>query len=367
MHVSTASAGQRKGAGGKVRDTESRSAITEDALMHSLKHTIEKTRETMAYFLIAGAGGYVGSKLAWRLLKQGHRVRGLVRDAETEAVQRLAAAGMVVWKGDVTRPETLIGVADGIDYVYNLTSRSVLSNGALRQTLVEGNQNLIAACSRARRVRAYVCTSSGAPYGNVGDDFVTEDSAVNPCCPLGQVMIEAEQTVMQLVQQHHFPAIILRLGRIYGPERDLLQAVFNQTAMIFGDGANYVSRIHIDDLLMVLEQMPLRGQPGAIYNVADDDPIRLRDLYHEIWQRFGIAPPRPYSREQALRSGLDATVVEMSSASVRMNNARLKHDLGIELRYASYRTWLDEQFGTTEQQDTLIAGEPARTTAIGAF
>jgi nucleoside-diphosphate-sugar epimerase len=271
---------------------------------------------------------------------------------------------MVVWTGDVTRPDTLVGIADGIDYVYNLTSRSVLSNGALRETLVAGNQHLIAACSRARRVRAYIFTSSGAPYGDAGPELVTEDTGVNPCCPLGQVMMEAEQAVMSLVQQHHFPAMILRLGRIYGPERDLLQGVLNHTATIFGDGDNYVSRIHIDDLLAVLEQMPLRGQPGAVYNIADDEPLRLSDLYHEIWQRFGIAPPQPYSREQALRSGLDPTIVEMSSASVRMSNARLKHDLGVNLRYPSYRAWLDEQFRAAEQD---IPIETRQTTAVAAF
>jgi nucleoside-diphosphate-sugar epimerase len=296
--------------------------------------------------LVVGAAGYVGSRLARHLLAKGHRVRGLVRDPESAIVQELAAQGMVVWTGDVTRPETLIGVAEGVDYVYNLASGSVLSGGELQKTLVEGNQNLIAACSRARRVRAYVFASNVAPYGDAGDTLVSEDTPVNPCCLLGQLMVEAEQTIMNLVRQHHFPAMILRLGRVYGPGRDFIDTVLNNTLTIFGDGSNYVSRIHIDDLLAVLERVAVDGQRGAVYNVADDDPARMRDFYGEIRERLGMLPPRTYSRHQALLSGIDPTVVEMSAASVRLDNARLKHDLALDLRYPSYRTWLDQQLGT---------------------
>jgi nucleoside-diphosphate-sugar epimerase len=299
----------------------------------------------MAYYLVVGAAGFVGSRLVQRLLRQGHRVRGVVRNPDTDTVAHLASAGMVVWTGDVTRPETLIGVADGIDYVYNLTACSVLKNGKVRQTFVDGNQNLIAACSRARGVRAYIFTSTVAPYGDAGDTLLTEDSPVAPRCEFGQAMVEAEQTILNLVRQHHFPAIILRVGSIYGPERDFVDAVLNNTLMIFGDGENFVSRIHIDDLLAVLENVAVDGQPGALYNVVDDEPARLKDLYGDVRQRLGMLPPRTYSCEQALQSGVDSNIVKLASASVRMSNARLKHDLGIELRYPSYQTWLDERLG----------------------
>src|SRR5881409_3412531 len=98
----------------------------------------------MGKYLIAGAAGYVGSRLAEYLLAQGHSVRGLVRDPDAEVVQRLAAQGMAVWQGDVTRPESLVGVASGIECVFNLTARFVLENGSVRRVFVEGNRNLIA-------------------------------------------------------------------------------------------------------------------------------------------------------------------------------------------------------------------------------
>lgn len=307
----------------------------------------------MACYLIAGAAGYVGSRLAQRLLAQGHRVRGLVSNPDNVVVERLASQGMVVWTGDVTRPETLIGVADGVEYVYNLTSRSVLDNGSLRRTFVDGNQNLIAACSRSHSVRSYVFTSNTAPYGNAGDTLLTEDSPVAPCCPLGHVMVEAEQTIMEIVRCHNFPAIILRVGAIYGPERDFIEAASSNTLTIIGDGRNFVSRIQIDDLLTVLEQIVIHGQPGAVYNVADDEPTRLIDLYTEVSERLGIFPPVTYSSDKALHSGMDPDVVGMASASVRLSNARLKHDLNLELQYPTPYLWLDQRLGVEHELEAM--------------
>ena len=304
----------------------------------------------MARYLIAGAAGYVGSRLAEQLLARGESVRGLVRDPDDEAVERLAGMGMAVWQGDVTQPESLVGVANGVEYVYNLTSRSVLENGSVRRVFVDGNRNLIAACSRARTIQTYVFAGNAAPYGDQGDTWLTEDAPVAPCYPLGDVMIEAEQAIMELVRAHHFPAIILRVGTIYGPERDFVDAVLSGTATLIGDGANFVPRIHIDDLITILDGVALRGQPGAIYNVADDEPARAAVLYGEVRQRLGMVPPRLFSKAGALFSGLDSSVVGMASASARLSNARIKHDLDMTLRYPSFRVWLDQRLAPLERE-----------------
>jgi nucleoside-diphosphate-sugar epimerase len=155
--------------------------------------------------------------------------------------------------------------------------------------------------------------------------------------------VEAEQAIMELVRAHHFPAIILRVGTIYGPERDFVDAVLSGTATLIGDGTNFVARIHIDDLIIMLDQLALHGQPGAIYNVADDEPARAAVLYGEVRQRLGMVPPRLFSKAGALFSGLDPSVIGMASTSARLSNARIKHDLALTLRYPSFRVWLDQR------------------------
>jgi nucleoside-diphosphate-sugar epimerase len=312
----------------------------------------------MARYLIAGAAGYVGSRLAEHLLGQGHAVRGLVRDPEKETVERLAGLGMAVWQGDLTEPDSLVGVTNGVEYVYNLTSRFVLENGSVRRVFLDGNRNLIAACSRARTVRSYIFTSNAAPYGDRGDAWLTEDTPVAPCYPLGQVMVEAEQAIMELVRAHHFPAMILRVGTVYGPERDFVDAVLSGTATLIGDGANFIPRIQIDDLVSILDRVALEGQPGAIYNVADDEPARAAELYGEVRSRLGMVPPRTFPKAGALFAGMDPSVVGMASASARLSNQRIKQELNLTLRYPSFRDWLDERLGEPRliEREAVVTG-----------
>lgn len=307
----------------------------------------------MATYLIAGATGYVGSRLARRLLADGQRVRGIVRNPESDEAERLAADGVVIWKGDLTEPDSLRGVADSVEVVYNLTSAPLLDDAALRATLVTGNQNMIAACSRSHSVRAYIAASNVSPYGDGGDALLAEDAPLAPCYPRGATTVEAERAIMALVQQLHFPAILLRLAPIYGPGRDLVDSVASGTTMICGDGQNFVAHIHVDDLVEILVRLPEHGQPGAIYNVADDEPLRMLDLHGAIRQRLGMVAPRTFSREGALASGLHPTIVGEWTASVRLSNARLKHDLGLELRYPSYYVWLHERLNAAQHSFAL--------------
>jgi nucleoside-diphosphate-sugar epimerase len=166
-------------------------------------------------------------------------------------------------------------------------------------------------------------------------------------------MVEAEQVIMEAIRQHNFPAMILRVGTIYGPERDFIDPVINGTMTLIGDGHNFVARIHIEDLLMVLERVVSQGQPGAIYNIADDEPLRQIDLFTEIRERLGMLPPRTYSRARALHSGMDPNVVGMASASVRLSNARLKHDLEVPLRYPNCRYWIEGRMGVAEEIEVV--------------
>nr|PZN18792.1 MAG: epimerase [Chloroflexota bacterium] len=231
----------------------------------------------------------------------------------------------------------------------------MLENGLLRRLYLEGNRNLIAACSRSRSVRSYVFTSSVAPYGDRGDEWLTEDSPVAPNYPLAETLVAAERVLLEAARAHAFPAIVLRVGQIYGPGRDPIETVRSGTATLIGDGRNFVPHIHVDDLVEILARVAVDGQPGAIYNVVDDEPLRAAELYGEIRRRLGMVPPRSFPRDAALFAGMDPSVVGVASSSARVSNQRIRQEFGLTLRYPSYRVWLDEQLPIEEPSEVEMA------------
>ena len=70
--------------------------------------------------LIAGATGFVGSRLAPALLDDGFAVRCLVRNREAPAARRLAAAGCEMVEEDLSAPRDLVAAMSGVDVAYYL-------------------------------------------------------------------------------------------------------------------------------------------------------------------------------------------------------------------------------------------------------
>lgn len=69
--------------------------------------------------LVTGATGFVGNHLVDRLIKENYDVCCLVRDKEKGKILK-QRKNVDIWIGDVTKPETLRGLSEGIDYVIHL-------------------------------------------------------------------------------------------------------------------------------------------------------------------------------------------------------------------------------------------------------
>jgi len=72
--------------------------------------------------LVTGATGQQGGAVTQALLKNGHRVRGLTRNAESPAAKGLAAQGVEIAVGDFTDPGSLVRAASGVDAIFAMTT-----------------------------------------------------------------------------------------------------------------------------------------------------------------------------------------------------------------------------------------------------
>jgi nucleoside-diphosphate-sugar epimerase len=273
--------------------------------------------------------------------------------------------------GDLTKPVTLAGIAANVEVIYHLAG--TLSGGPahMRRVMLDGTRNLIHQCCTvdvSHTLRAFIFTSNAAVYGDGAGAALTEESPCRPCSPLGRLSVMAEDVPRLAAAEHGLPAITLRLGAIYGPERLSSGLLREGRFRIIGSGRNYSRRIHIDDLIAVL--LVLRhGAPRPVYCVADADPSPVNDYYGLLASLLRVPPPshvpawavraRAHMRNFAVRSTgrparADTSIVGLFTNDQRLDGSTLCMDFKLRLRYCSYREGLLAAIAAERKSETLV-------------
>ena len=130
---------------------------------------------------------------------------------------------------------------------------------------------------------------------------------------------------------------LFRLAGIYGPGRSALDGVRAGTARRIAKAGQIFSRIHVEDIATVLEASMARPNPGAAYNLCDDDPAPPEAVIAFAATLLGVAPPPLVPFEQA---ELSAMARSFYNDNKRVANRRIKEELGIRLRYPDYKSGL---------------------------
>ncbi len=180
--------------------------------------------------------------------------------------------------------------------------------------------------------------STTGVYGDRGGGWVDEASALQPSGERGRRRVAAEAGWLDLHRRHGLPVHVFRLAGIYGPGRSALETVREGRAQRIDKPGQVFSRIHVADIVETLRASMARPDPGAVYNVCDDDPAPPEAVIAYACQLLGVAPPPLVPLE---RAALSAMALSFWDDNKRVDNRRLKQDLGVRLRYPHYRDGLD--------------------------
>lgn len=276
----------------------------------------------MPSLLIAGCG-FLGEAAADFFAAGGWRVVALTASAESAA--RLAAEKPYAVRaadiaGDLLPLRAEIGA---FDVVIHCASSGRGGVEAYERVYVGGCRCLRAAFPEAR----LIFTGSTSVYAQTDGSWVDESSPAEPDRETGQRLLAAEDVARAGGGQ------VLRLAGIYGPGRSVLLRKFRAgTAVIEAGGHRWVNQIHRDDAVRALAALVDHGEPGAIYNGADDTPATQRDVYGWIAAALGAALPPDGPADLNRKRGW---------TSKRVANGRLRA-LGWAPRYPSYAAALPE-------------------------
>uniref|UniRef100_UPI003F6A2904 SDR family oxidoreductase n=1 Tax=Marivivens donghaensis TaxID=1699413 RepID=UPI003F6A2904 len=128
--------------------------------------------------------------------------------------------------------------------------------------------------SRAETFEWVGYLSTTGVYGDHNGDWVDEDAPLTPATKRGQLRVKAETEWRAM----GLPLHIFRLAGIYGPGRGPFAKVRNGTARRIIKEGQVFSRTHVDDIAQVIWASINRPNPGAAYNVCDDDPAPPEDV-----------------------------------------------------------------------------------------
>jgi nucleoside-diphosphate-sugar epimerase len=269
--------------------------------------------------LLSLGHGYSAQALAKRLIPLGWQVIGTTRSTEKAEALRSQGVEPLIWPGTPLGPALTRAT-------HLLTS---VSPGPEGDPVLAAHRDEIAATKL--EWAGYLSTTG--VYGDHGGDWVDEATPLNPTTQRGAQRVKAEAEWQTL----GLPLHIFRLAGIYGPGRGPFAKVRAGTARRILKPNHVFSRIHVDDIALVLQASLARPRPGAIYNVCDDDPAPPEDVIAHAAHLLGLQIP---AAEDWDKASMTQMARSFYAENKRVRNDLLHQELGVTLTYPDYRAGL---------------------------
>jgi nucleoside-diphosphate-sugar epimerase len=264
------------------------------------------------------------------------RIVGTVRSAERAAALNAQAGGpreALAFDGKTATPELRRAIA-AADATLVSIPQDAAGDPVLR---LFGD-----AFADAPRLRAIVYLSTVGVYGDCGGAWVDEDSPAKPTSARSRERLAAEAEWQALGARRGIAVAILRLAGIYGPGRSALTQLQRGTARRIVKPGQVFNRIHVGDIAQAIDAAFTRRAAG-IFNVADDEPTPAADPIVFAAKLMGVEPPPEIAFEQAAPS-MSPLALSFWQECRRVRNDKLKRELGVSLRYPTYREGLRALF-----------------------
>jgi len=248
--------------------------------------------------LVTGATGFVGVHLVSDLAERGAPCRCLVRPTSDRS--KLAGLpGVEFFEGDVTEPETLAGLAEGVRTVFHLCAEghvSAISKEAHRRFVdvnVGGTRNVLKECARSG-VERFVHFSSTAAMGLIKKPLVDETDPPQPRTPYQKSKLESERVALGFCRDGRVPVIVLRPCMIYGlggkgEFHKMCELMRRGRFPRVGFGKNLTPIVHVSDVVQAALKAAERGRPGEVYLVTSARFYPLAELRQHVLRAYGVS------------------------------------------------------------------------------
>ncbi|HYW85712.1 MAG TPA: NAD-dependent epimerase/dehydratase family protein, partial [Spirochaetia bacterium] len=244
--------------------------------------------------VVFGGGGFIGSAVTDRLLRDGHDMRIFERPRVTP-YRQFGNAEHVEWvTGDMLSPHDLASAVDGMDAVLHLAS-STLPKSSNDDTVFDVQSNLVAALQLLNAMaagkvgRIVFISSGGTVYGEPRYLPIDEKHPTNPLVSYGITKLAIEKYMLLYERMHGIRTTILRVANAYGERQRvetaqgavsvfLHHALRRQVIEIWGDGSATRDFIYVGDIAEAFVRALSYDGDARVLNISSGTGVSLNDL-----------------------------------------------------------------------------------------
>ena len=277
----------------------------------------------METILIAGGTGLIGQRIVQLLDPKRYKIKILTRSS------KISRGNVSYHKWDID-----MGVIDPValdaDYLINLTGAGIADarwSDSRKKLLIDSRVNstlLIHSAMKksGKKFKTIVSASAVGYYGDRGEDILDEtsnpgDEFMATCCMLWE---DASQKLSEITNYNR----ILRVGVVMSTKGGALPKILMTKSLrvfnYFGNGAQYYSWVHIDDVSRMFIHFLSKPGSHAIYNGVAPRPLTNKKITQEIKEAVGsglVLPAPAFALRIAL--GEMANVVLNSNRVIPKN------------------------------------------------
>lgn len=284
--------------------------------------------------VIAGCGD-IGVRVARLERAGGLPVRGIARSEPS--IRKMRECGVVPVTVDLDSPASLHQLTMKGSLVYYFAPPP---GAGITDPRMENFVSILGPSNLPLRV---ILISTTGVYGDCAGAWVTEDRPPHPQADRARRRLAAETSLRRWSEKNRVPIVIMRVPGIYGrgllPEKRLRAG----EPVLREDESPFSNRIHADDLAQACFIAGHHDNPGIVYNVSDGHPTTMTDFFNRVADLLGIPRPPAITREEARRQMGDGMLSYLAE-SKRIDNRRLREDLGVKLMYPDLAAGLPSCF-----------------------
>ena len=256
--------------------------------------------QRMAFYLVTGGAGFIGSHMVEALRQRGDRVR-VADSLVTGKRSNLSHVDDVEFlEGDLSDEAFARRAVDGVDYVLHQAAipsvpRSVDDPITSNRANIDATLAVLVA-ARDAGVKRVVYAGSSSAYGNAAALPKQEDMPTAPLSPYALQKLVGEQYMQMFTQLYGLSTVTIRYFNVFGPRQDPSSAysgvislfirylVEGKAPTIHGDGEQTRDFTYVTNVVDGVLRASQAGQDasGQVINVATGSRISLNDLFRAL-------------------------------------------------------------------------------------